>query len=348
ILMLKDGTIAHHGTSREVIQSVYSSNHIPFKPYIPTISRLYLQCEQNPTQSKLPLTVKETRAWIAGFPAHTDEKISNVQSSVESESRNYLSLKNVHFQYGRHEPMILKNLTFKVAKREFVALVGGNGSGKTTLLKTCIGMVKPQRGFARLKNKDTSKLKGKELYGEIAYLPQNPRTYFVHDTFKKEMLDVINRHDIKGGEDKIIHIASQFNISHLLERHPYDCSGGEMQKGALACMLLGEPEILFIDEPTKGLDPVSKMHLGTILSQLHSVGLTIVMVTHDIEFAAINAERCAMMFDGEITADGTPESLFKGNYFYTTAINRATRNSNIPEALTLKEAIQRWPNHVLI
>src|SRR5690606_12896563 len=110
----------------------------------------------------------------------------------------------------------------------------------------------------------------------------------------------------------------------------------------LACMLIGKPEMLFIDEPTKGLDPISKQRFSEVLSRLHSDGLTIMMVTHDIEFAASNAERCAMMFDGEITVDGTPDELFKGNYFYTTAINRATRMSPVPEVLTIEEALATW------
>ena len=138
------------------------------------------------------------------------------------------------------------------------------------------------------------------------------------------------------------HLLEAFDISHLRTRHPYDCSGGEVQKAALACILLGEPEMLFIDEPTKGMDPVSKKHLGELLYSLQQDGLTIFMVTHDIGFAASYAERCAMMFDGEIAADGTPDELFKGNYFYTTAINRATRETKQPEVLTYEEAVATW------
>src|SRR5699024_8257958 len=110
-------------------------------------------------------------------------------------------------------------------------------------------------------------------------------------------------------------------------------------RAALACMLLSQPDILFIDEPTKGLDPISKESLAKLLKKLNEEGLTIVMVTHDIEFAAKHVDRCAMMFDGEISVVGTPEELFKGNYFYTTTMNRATQMSSIPEVLTLEEAL---------
>src|SRR5690606_26978446 len=158
----------------------------------------------------------------------------------------------------------------------------------------------------------------------IAYLPQNPRTYFIQDTVEKEMNGVLERQNILVPRVDISEMLDLFGIQHIRNRHPYDCSGGEIQKAALACMLLGDPEILFIDEPTKGLDPISKQNFADILQDLHREGLTIIMVTHDIEFAAKNAERCAMMFDGAITTEGTPDELLKGNYFYTTSINRAT------------------------
>ena len=126
---------------------------------------------------------------------------------------------------------------------------------KRQLLKACVGSIKPQRGSARYKGKDTSRLKGKELYEKIAYLPQNPRTYFMYDTIEKEMKEAAIRHQIENGSAKIEELLYIFNIAHLRGRHPQDCSGGEIQRAALACMLIGNPEMLFIDEPTKGLDP---------------------------------------------------------------------------------------------
>src|SRR5699024_5449367 len=158
---------------------------------------------------------------------------------------------------------------------------------------------------------------------------------------EKEMYSVIQQHGIKNGEEAVTNMLDAFDISHLRHRHPYDCSGGELQRAALACMLLGEPNVLFVDEPTKGLDPIAKENLAHILKNLHEKGVTIVMVTHDIEFAAKHVERCAMMFDGEITVDGSPHTLFTGNYFYTTAMNRATRMNHHPGFLTLEEALEQ-------
>jgi len=249
---------------------------------------------------------------------------------------------DVFFQYQKKAPFILKSFTLRIQKGQFFAMVGGNGSGKTTALRAGLGSIKPQRGKVRLLGQDMKKMKDSEWLGKIAYLPQNPRTYFVQQTIEEEMQTIGERLKLSDTKERMNRLLESFGISHLRARHPYDCSGGEVQKAALACILMGEPEMLFIDEPTKGMDPVSKRHLGELLYGLQQDGLTIFMVTHDIGFAASYAGRCAMMFDGEIAADGTPDELFKGNYFYTTAINRATRETRRPEVLTYEEAAATW------
>lgn len=342
VVMLDSGEIVYEGASKEVIHAIDTNADEQFIPYIPSVARLYLSEEPKPTQTEIPLTVKDSKSWLATLPSKNEFTEKQNTKVMDPETTPFLSVKKVYFQYGRHTPMILKNLSLEIRKGEFFALIGGNGSGKTTLLKLCIGMIKAQRGSAKFAGSHVHKLNGKELFGTMAYLPQNPQTYFVEDTIEKEMKSVIAQHKMKDSELKITTMLETFGISHLRHRHPYDCSGGELQRSALACMLLGNPDILFIDEPTKGLDPIAKENFADVLKRLHQDGLTIVMVTHDIEFAAKYVERCAMMFDGEITVDGSPHHLFKGNYFYTTAINRATRLSSQAEALTLEEAFEQW------
>lgn len=346
VMMMEQGKIKYEGMSNDVIRSVYNASDDLFTPYIPSISRLFLEKNSLAEQTTIPLTVKEGRSWLAKLPPTLKEKQQEKTDETNKESASYLEVNNVYCQYARNAPMVLKNFSLQIQKGEYFALVGGNGSGKTTALKACLGMIKPQRGSVRIAGKETSRLKGRELYEKIAYLPQNPRTYFMHDTVEEEMQAAVRLHQLENGAEKILAMLQTFGITHLRHRHPYDCSGGEMQKVALASMLLGNPEILFIDEPTKGLDPISKQHFANVIHILHQAGLTIVMVTHDIEFIAKHADRCAMLFDGEITVDGPPEQLFQGNYFYTTTMNRVTRASQMPEVLTLEEALEAWPSHV--
>ena len=339
VVLMESGEVLYTGDSRQVINELYADQATQFFPYLPAFARLYMEFEDKPVISNIPLTVKECKQWIG----REEREIVpvDVQPNLSKEQL-ILEMDDVFFQYQKKAPFVLKSFTLRIPKGQFFAMVGGNGSGKTTALRASIGSIKPQRGKVRLNGQDMKKVKDSEWLGKIAYLPQNPRTYFVQQTIEDEMLSIGERLKLSDTTERMNRLLEAFGIAHLRTRHPYDCSGGEVQKAALACILLGEPEMLFIDEPTKGMDPVSKQHLGELLSGLQQAGLTIFMVTHDIGFAASYAERCAMMFDGEIAADGTPDELFKGNYFYTTAINRATRETKQPEVLTYEEAVATW------
>ena len=132
-----------------------------------------------------------------------------------------------------------------------------------------------------------------------------------------------------------------FGLSKLLDKHPYDCSGGEQQKIAIVKTLLSKPDILIMDEPTKGIDPLSKINLGHKLKKLQENGLTVVITTHDIDFAAEYSERCVLLFDGGIQVDNTPATVFSKNNFYTTYVNRMVKDF-LPESMTLKDVEKEW------
>lgn len=342
VMMMDKGRIQVAGTSEYCISKVYKNDYAIFKSYVPAITKFFITMEGEQSRS-LPLSVKEGKQWLAtkNLASVTKELL---QSKVNQNEQNILiEMKDVYFQYVKKERYILKGLSFLIQKGEFLAIVGGNGSGKSTLLKACIGSIRPQRGSVKIAGKHTYKLLPKEIAQQLAYLPQNPQSYFVETTIKKDMQEAVRRNNVVDGPERIEAICKDFDISHLLDRHPEDCSGGEMQRAALACMLLGEPQIVFMDEPTKGMDPIMKEQFATILHQLHKKGVTIVMVTHDIEFTAKTAKNCIMLFDGEVAVKGTPDEIFKGNYFYTTTFNRVTRNSHMPELLTVEEALELWP-----
>lgn len=136
--------------------------------------------------------------------------------------------------------------------------------------------------------------------------------------------------------DMLLH---DLGIAHLKASHPYDLSGGELQKAAMACLLLRKPEVLLLDEPTKGLDPISKENLANLLLSLNRDGMTILMSTHDVEFAAKYATKCGMMFQGDITSEDIPETFFRGNFFYTTMIQRLFRDHPEAAPITMEEAL---------
>ena len=336
VYVLDQGKLYYQGKPKEVIASIWGKQHLSMFPYLPKTALLYFEHNSSPDTRKLPLTVKEGRQWINGLNIGGNNE--NTKNEQGDKSKTILSLQKVGFQYEKSGSPVLQDLSLSVYEGEWLAVVGANGTGKSTLLKIAAGVLQPFHGHV--------KYKGKKLHKcdpfTIGYLPQNPKILFVHDTVKEHLESTVDRLHIKDGLKKLNELITFFNLKPLLERHPYDVSGGEMQKIALATVLLSSPKILLLDEPTKGLDPEMECRFGNRLQQLQKNGLTIIMVTHDTEFAASFADRCAMMFQGEITTVAPTKDFFKGNFFYTTAINRITRGSRVPEVVTVEEAKERW------
>ncbi|GGA92546.1 ABC transporter ATP-binding protein [Ornithinibacillus halotolerans] len=344
VLMMDQGRIAYQGNPREVIDAVYNQGDNRFLLYLPSVSRFYLEVEDYPVKENIPLNVKQGKTWLSSLSFRLTPEDCFLEEGKLKNGQPAIELKEVFFQFAKDLPMTLRDLSLTIHKGDFYAIVGGNGSGKTTLLRVCLNLLKPGRGKVKVLGQKYQKKKVMEQLEKVSYLPQNPITFFIQDTIEKEMLYIAKKQSFRYPESEITERLQQLGIEHLRNRHPSDCSGGELQKAALACMLMEQPEIILIDEPTKGLDPISKHQLATILKGLHEKGITIVMVTHDLEFAAQHATTCAMLFQGQITAEATPRELFKGNYFYTTVMNRVTQNSTVPEVLTLEEAMALCKN----
>jgi energy-coupling factor transport system ATP-binding protein len=326
IVMLDNGRIIHEGEPRLVLAKLWNT---AYQAYIPSIPSLFLKLKGKGT---LPLTVREGRNWIKSF------KVLPKQSGeIREIGEEILKAKGVSFSYDKNTELVLDDLNLTIKKGEFYTLLGGNGSGKSTLLKLLGGILKPQYGRILLQGKPLKSWKMSEIVTKIAYLPQNPKLFFIQDSLEKEIQYTMKQWGITD-HHQVDNLLQRFEISHLMDRHPYDLSGGEIQKAALICLLLRGPEILLIDEPTKGLDPISKQNLASILMDLHQQGVTIVMSTHDIEFSSLYSSRCGMMFQGEITSEEIPEKFFNGNFFYTTMIQRLFRHVPDNRILTVEEA----------
>lgn len=168
----------------------------------------------------------------------------------------------------------------------------------------------------------------------VCLLPQDPTTIFEKDTVMADLVQDISQKD----ESYLQNIINLCDLSELLYMHPYDLSGGEQQRAALAKVLLKRPRILLLDEPTKGLDALFKKKLAGILLNLKIRGISIIMVSHDIEFCAQYSDNCAFLFDGEIISKDEPRAFFSGNNFYTTSANRIARHI-IPNAITTDDVI---------
>jgi energy-coupling factor transport system ATP-binding protein len=329
IIFMDEGRVRYQGEPKAVCKAIAHQQDDTHFRYLPSIAKLYLTLEKGGA-SETPLTVRDGKRWFQSVPFKAEME-KKEKANVFTE--RMLQCKDVSFQYERERPMVLKKLSLSVYRGEFLAILGGNGAGKSTLLQVLAGLIQPQRGHVRLEGKKIHHIKETERFRRIGYLAQNPLLYFSHDTIIEELEFAAKRSAAHQEMNNLIHL---LDLSSVLHKHPYDVSGGQQQKAALAIVLLSRPDILLLDEPTKGLDVVSKEKLAHILGTLRQGGLTIVSVTHDVEFAAKQATRCALLFDGDITSEGEPGAFFCHHYFYTTTVHRIVRD-RLPNVFSYEE-----------
>lgn len=292
-----------------------------------------------------PLTVREGRNWLsrvlAGERQKEEAKALRALSVEEQEEAEItdpaVTVKEVWFRYEKNAPDVLRGVSFQIQRGSIAAVVGGNGTGKSTTLKAICNICRPYRGSVLIDGKRVDKYKAGELFrGNLAMLPQDPQSLFVKKTVREDLAEMCEG---EGSAGRIEEIAGICDIAHLLDSHPYDLSGGEQQRAALAKVLLTEPKILLLDEPTKGIDNFFKLTFAGILRELKNKGVTVIMVSHDVEFCARYADSVSLFFDGGIITSNTPHRFFSKNSFYTTAANRMSRHV-FSNAITNEDAIE--------
>ena len=206
------------------------------------------------------------------------------------------------FRYGRASGWVLRGLDAAFSAGAVHAIVGGNGCGKSTMLSVLAKTAKLQRG--RMVRGAAS----------AALLPQNPKALLVAETVRDELMEWAST--CGYDESAARELAARLGLDGLEARHPYDLSGGQRQLLALAKLLLIGPELLLLDEPTKGLDLASRRIIAHALREHAQTGGTVIMATHDLDFAEQVADDIAMMFDGEIACTELPADFFADNVFY--------------------------------
>lgn len=331
VAVMEDGKVICYDTPRNVCEKL--SNH-PMSQGFPSAVRIW---QKSGSKGECPLTVKEGRNFINSNFSERKLPLRNTIPNTE----DVITLKDVFFRYEKGGNDILSGTNLSIKKGEHFCILGGNGSGKTTTLKILAGLLKPYRGKVIIdNNKMTKKTTADFNRLGVAMLPQNPESVFLKSRVIDDYTELCKIKGIEKSayEDKINSVAKKLGIKDLLENHPYDLSGGEIQKCALGKVLISEPKILLLDEPTKGVDAYSKLSLSKILQEIKSDGVTIITVTHDVEFASIVADRCGLFFDGEVLSSLVPQEFFSKNNFYTTASSRISRDK-FANAVTVDDVV---------
>lgn len=318
------GDVSPAGCAKVLAQ--YRDDHgedLPISSAMPVAVRVWEQFGADQEETEPPVSIRQGKQWLR-------EKVSercregaeelllgrqDVREVGTNPSAAVLEVKNLSFQYEKGQ-RVLDDFTLKVARGSIYAILGGNGSGKSTALKAVMGILKAGHGKVKVE-------------GRMLYLAQNPRSLFTELTVEEELLEVFEH----GGErvsaeerkKRVREMISYLELQGQQEQNPMDLSGGQQQRLAMGKLLLLQPDILLLDEPTKGLDSAFKQKLAKLLQNLCEEGRTIVLVSHDMEFCASYATHCGLLFDGALACTGTCREFFEDNEFYTTSASRMSK-----------------------
>ncbi|ERI90149.1 ABC transporter, ATP-binding protein [Clostridiales bacterium oral taxon 876 str. F0540] len=322
IVVLREGKIVHCGDKK----SIYESSEEYVSEFLPTYLKLFKAFKIE----KYPNNLKEGRKILENYHATNFEGSKKLLAED-----NLIEIRNLECRYGKFQA--LKEFNLNIKEENFLGIIGSNGAGKSTLLKAIMGLV-DYSGSIKVFDREVKKYKLKELTKIIGYVAQNPNDYISRDTVYEELKFTLGNYKID--DDKLIEeTLKNLDILHLKNTNPRDTSGGERQRIAIASILVLKPKILLLDEPTRGLHGKARFKLGETLKRLNEEGTTIIMITHDIEFAAQFCNNFLLMFDGKKAAEGSKEEVLSNGIYYTTVINKLLRDvdNNI---FTLDQALQ--------
>lgn len=338
ILVMDEGRILLENTPTMVGKKLKEYSHRMFLS-MPTPMQIYGGVKND---LECPLTIRDGRQWIDKlYEKNYFKKDKLNKRIIEKRDEIAIELREIWFRYDKEGADIIKDLSLKVPKGSHYCIMGGNGAGKTTALSIISGINRPYRGKVLINGKDIKKQKNLLSENTVGVLPQNPQSLFVKKTVELDLLEILSESMLTKVEkvEAVKAIAKKVDIEAVLQMHPYDLSGGEQQRAAIAKVLLLQPDILLLDEPTKGMDKYLKNKLAKIIQQLIAEGKTVITVSHDLEFCAEFADQCALVFQGSVVTENNTREFFQGNSFYTTAANRMARHL-FSDVVTIEDVIQ--------
>jgi energy-coupling factor transport system ATP-binding protein len=276
----------------------------------------------------VPLTIKEGRPFAADLldsmsGGQTRPAREETTANTAAATSPVISAREVWYRYNGTDA--LKGVNLEVRRGELVALMGRNGSGKSTLLKNLVGLLQPQRGTIRVLNHDTRRTPLTEMTQWVGFVPQNPGRLLFSETLAEEVAFTCRAHRIPIAD--ATSLLDELGLAGRSQAYPRDLSTGERQRAALAAILVAKPEILLLDEPTRGLDYTNKEQLTAILGDLRRKGVTVVMATHDVELVARCADRVVILGDGQLVVDGPVREVMTGSMVFASQINKLLRDN---------------------
>lgn len=307
VLLLENGKTTVFDTPERSAKALVSCTSV--RPSLPSGLQI-LGAFPRIKKTSPPITLGESRAMLADCFNDSVRSLKKESRTLDGETA--VRLNKVYFTYDAGKSDVVRGASLEVKSGEVFTLLGSNGSGKSTLLSLISGLEKPYRGIVEIGGKPMKKYREAELYnGILALLPQDVQSSFLHDSVGEEL---------NFTEDDSI-----YDFRPLYGMHPYDLSGGQQQLLGMKKMLLSKPRIALLDEPTKGLDGSWRNAVADVIKALRGSGMTVFIVTHDMELAAQVSDRCGIFFDGAVSAIAAPEEILGGSMFYTTNAVKTAR-----------------------
>ena len=308
ILILENGKKAFMGNKAQL----YNENYTEFLP-------LYFRLAKKFRMEEAPKNFKYMREAVE------KAEISLVASIISKEANNTASIiKATKLSIKYQDIIAVKEVEFEIKEGEILGILGSNGAGKSSLLKSIMGL-KEYNGSLTMYGKEIKKIKLEDICKNFGYVSQNPNDYISKDTVYEELKFTLENHRIKD-YFVIDEILEMLDLLKIKDKNPRDLSGGEKQRVAIASIMVMKPRVLLLDEPTRGLDNNIKLALGETIAMLNKYGTTVIIVTHDMEFAAQFCRSFILMFDGRIVAKGNRDIVMGEGIYYTTALHKLFKN----------------------
>jgi energy-coupling factor transport system ATP-binding protein len=319
LIVISEGQIIMDDTPRQVLSSVKPAEAgVGVPPITELVQRMR---NRDIAVNDIPLTVKEGRTMLESV--FKNKAMHPVYPEKSHYGDTIINVNKVWFAYPDSHA-VLKDINLQVHRGEFIAIMGRNASGKTTFAKHLNGLLKPTKGDITVDGCDTRKSTVAELARKVGFVFQNPNDHLFADTVEEEIyLTLKNLGDnTKDMSATVAEVMEQFDIAKYKDQYPRYLSGGEKQRVALASIIVARPEILILDEPTRGMDYKLKSELMSFLNDYRSKGNTVIVITHDVEIVAEFADRVILMSEGKIVTDGDKREVLSKALLFSPQINR--------------------------
>jgi energy-coupling factor transport system ATP-binding protein len=282
----------------------------------------------------LPLSIGEAQPFVTPEAVPAKPGADRNRSEGVSRGDPFIRVENIEFSYG--DLPALRGVSLDLPAGAITALLGPNGAGKSTLLRCLVGLLRPRSGIIRVGGEDIARQSTAAICRQVGYLPQDPNALLFADSVRQELETTLRFHGLAGGA-WVADLLARLDLAEKAEAYPRDLSAGERQRVALGAVMVVQPKALLLDEPTRGLDYAAKRLLLDLLRGWRDEGMAILLVTHDVELAALGADRAILMESGQVTASGSPLDVLAGSAQFAPQVARLFPGAGW---LTVEDALQ--------